>query len=119
MQGPPESPNATAEAAIATAWEAVDQDFEDTEAHERVLALAASFDALPSVAARYKAAAMHEDRRVRADAMRTRIVALALAKLEARAEPSDVPRRVVRALRVVAFLFLVVSIALFVRAVFR
>jgi hypothetical protein len=105
-----ESPGPSpAEGALTSGWEAVDRAWDDLEAHRRLLVLANELDALPDLARRYRAAASDEARAPIAKAQADRIVTLALHKIATtKVEQSDLPRRVVLALRATAFCFLLI-----------
>lgn len=107
--------------AIGQAWEAVDRDWDDDEAHRRLLALARELDALPLVAGRYRDAVRAVPERGEVAAKQQgRIVALAIARFEESAAPrSNAPARVLMVLRVLAFAFLLTSVALLVHSMIR
>mgnify|MGYP001184564708 CR=1 FL=1 len=109
------------DSALERAWEAVDRDWSDVEAHRRLLALAREFDALPLVAGRYREAVRVAPERAEvAAAQQGRIVALALARFAEQATPrSKAPERIQWVLRVIAFAFLLTSVAAFVHSMIR
>jgi hypothetical protein len=110
-----------AHSALDAAWEAVDRNWADADAHRRLLALARELDGLPFVAGRYREAArVTPERGEVAAAQQARIVALALARFSEHAGPrSRAPERVQWALRVIAFAFLLTSVAALVHSMIR
>lgn len=109
------------DSALERAWEAVDRNWTDEDAHRRLLALAHELDALPLVAGRYREAVrVAPERSEVAAAQQARIVALALARLAEHAGPrSKAPERMTWVLRVIAFAFLLTSVAALVHSMIR
>lgn len=98
--------DAADEAMLEAAWDAVDRDWDDLEAHSRLLVLADRLDALAWVAARYRSQAS-EARQERARAQAARIVSLAITKMaQTRTPRSEQTHSVVLVARVLAFVFL-------------
>jgi len=83
------------EAAIEVAWQKVEAEWEDEDAHKRFVGLAASLDALPLAGARYRRVRdTDEARSKRAQAGMDKILQVAVSRMELSRSPVQKPPRV-------------------------